>query len=121
MAGRRGMGELESEVMAQLWAADGPVTPAEVRDALGTDLAYTTVMTILVRLWEKGLAHRERQGRAFAYWPSVSEAELAAQRMRATLEHTGDREKVLARFVDALSPKDERILRRILSRLGRER
>lgn len=121
MAARRGMGELESEVMANLWAADVPLTPAEVRDALDTDLAYTTVMTILVRLWEKGLVHRQRQGRAFAYWPSLSEADLAAQRMQATLERTGDREKALARFVDALSPKDERVLRRLLSRLTSDR
>lgn len=121
MVQRRGMGELESEVMAQLWAAGVPLTPAEARDALGADLAYTTVMTILVRLWEKGLAQRQRRGRAYAYWPSVSEAELAAKRMQATLERTGDREKALARFVDALSPKDERALRRIVSRLSRDR
>lgn len=121
MAERRGMGELESEVMAHLWVAEVPLTPAEVRDALGTDLAYTTVMTILVRLWEKGLVHRQRRGRAFAYWPSVSEAELAAKRMQATLARTGDPEKALARFVDTLSARDERILRRIVSQPARDR
>jgi len=111
------MGELESAVLAQLWAAGEPLTPAGVRDGLGDELAYTTVMTILARLWEKGLLRRERRGRAFAYWPSVSEAELAAQRMRATLDRTTDREKALASFVDELSVKDERALRRILGRL----
>ena len=114
---RRGMGELESAVLGQLWAAGEPLTPAGVRDALGDELAYTTVMTILARLWEKGLLKRQRRGRAFAYWPSVSEAELAAQRMRATLDRTTDREKALASFVDELSVKDERALRRILGRL----
>jgi len=112
------MGELESAVLAQLWAAGEPLTAAGVRDALGDELAYTTVMTILARLWEKGLLTRQRRGRAFAYWPSVSEAELAAQRMRATLDRTTDREKALASFVDELSVKDERALRRILGRLG---
>ena len=120
MAPRRGMGELESDVMAVLWAADGSCTPAEVRDALAADLAYTTVMTILVRLSAKGLAQRERRGRAYAYRPTMSEAEVAAQRMRATLDRTADREKALVRFVDELSPKDERVLRAILARLEGE-
>ena len=120
MPGRRGMGELESEVMGRLWSAQVPLTPAQVRDALGGELAYTTVMTILGRLWEKGLAQRARQGRAYAYWPSLSEAELTAQRMRAALDRTGDREKTLARFVDSLPVKDERALRRILGSLTNE-
>lgn len=129
MTARRGMGELESEVMGQLWAAGQPLTPAEVRDALANDvpgplsgdLAYTTVMTILGRLWAKGLAHRERRGRAYAYWPSLSEEELTAQRMRTALDRAGDREKTLARFVDSLSCKDARSLRRILGRLSSEK
>lgn len=120
MAVRRRMGELESDVMGQLWSAGRPLTPSEVRDALGGGLAYTTVMTILGRLWQKGLARRERRGRAYAYWPTFSEAELAAQRMRAALDRTEDREKTLARFVDDLSPKDERALRVILGRLSAE-
>ncbi len=126
MTARRGMGELESEVMAQLWAAGNPITPSEVREALAKgslaeELAYTTVMTILGRLWEKGLAQRERRGRAYAYWPSLSEAELTAQRMRSAFERAGDREKTLARFVDSLSSKDARSLRRILGRLSSDK
>lgn len=121
MAARRGMGELESAVMGQLWRAGRPLTASEVRDVLGGDLAYTTVMTILGRLWEKGLAQRERRGRAYAYWPSLSEADLAAKRMRATLDRTADRETTLARFADQLSAKDARALRRILGRLTPER
>lgn len=117
MAARRGMGELEADVMVRLWAADRPMTPSEVRDALDTELAYTTVMTILGRLWEKGLARRERRGRAYVYWPSLSEAELTAQRMGAALDRAHDRGKTLARFVDQLSAKDERDLRQILERL----
>lgn len=120
MPARRGMGELEAEVMGRLWSAAVPLTPSQVRDELGGDLAYTTVMTILARLWEKGLAQRERQGRAYAYWPTITETELAAQRMRAALDRTADRENTLARFVDTLSRKDERALRRILGGLTSE-
>ena len=52
---RRRSGELEGEVLAALWASAEPLVPAEVQDAVGGGLAYTTVMTILVRLHEKGV------------------------------------------------------------------
>lgn len=121
MESRRGMGELEGEVLAQLWGSERPLTPREVRDSLGGTLAYTTVMTILGRLWEKGLAHRERRGRAYSYWPSVTEAELAAKRMRAALDKTADRDSALSRFADELSVQDAQVLRRVLRRLSPER
>lgn len=115
------MGELEGDVLSLLWAAEAPLTPGEVLERLGGGLAYTTVMTILTRLWQKGLVEREQRGRAYVYWPAVSEAELAAQRMRATLEHTRDREGALSRFVGSLSEKDERTLRAVLGELKRRR
>ena len=85
MTERRPTGALEQEVLLQLWTLGRPATPAEVLDELDDDLAYTTVMTILTRLWQKGLVVRTRQGRAFAYEPAVSEAELTARRMHESL------------------------------------
>ncbi len=49
-------GALELEVLAVLWRASGPLTPADVRRHIAHDLAYTTVMTVLGRLHAKGLA-----------------------------------------------------------------
>lgn len=121
MARRRAMGELESDVLSLLWAADTPLTPGEVLERLGDGLAYTTAMTILTRLWQKGLVEREQRGRAYAYWPAITEAELAAQRMQATLDHVRDREGALSRFVGSLSKKDERTLRSVLSQIPRPR
>lgn len=118
MAARRAMGALEAEVLAHLWASADALVPAQVREAMADPPAYTTVMTILTRLWQKGLVDREPRGRAFAYRPVVSEADLAAQRMRATLEATTDREAALSRFVSALSRREERALRKILHDLG---
>lgn len=115
------MGSLESKVLTELWAADRGLTPAEVLDALGEDLAYTTVMTILTRLWKKDLLARERRGRAFVYCPLVNEAEHAASRMRAQLDRVSDREAVLSRFVGSLSRRDERTLRSALESLDRAR
>lgn len=93
------------------------MTPAEVLAALDTDLAYTTVMTIQTRLLEKGLVERERRGRAYAYRPTVTEAELRARRMGEALAAAKDREAVLGRFVDTLSPREAKALRRVLDRL----
>ena len=46
---RRGAGELADEVLGILQAAGEPLLPAEVRERLSGDLAYTTVVTILSR------------------------------------------------------------------------
>lgn len=121
MVKRRATGDLEAEVLAHLWAARRPCTTADVLRAMGGNLAYTTIETILNRLHGKGLADRERVGRAFAYSPRLTEAELAAQRMRATLDRVSDRKAALSRFVDTLSRRDERSLRRILDELEAER
>ena len=111
---RRPDGALESDILAVLWAAKGPLTPGEVRDALGTELAYTTVMTVLGRLFDKGMVQRQPRGRAFAYRPSQSESELAAQRMRDILSGAKDRASALTGFVDGLSKRDAELLRRIV-------
>ena len=114
------MGALESSVLSCLWRADAPLTPGEVVEAIEDPPAYTTIMTILTRLWQKGLVEREPRGRAFAYRPLVAEAELAARRMRATLEATSDRRGALSHFVGELSKREERALRKILDDIDRQ-
>lgn len=112
--GRRPDGALERDVMEVLWRSDVPLTPAEVRSALEVDLAYTTVMTVLARLHEKGRANREGRGRAFAYSAAVSEFELAGEQMTAVLSTSSDRVGALGGFVGALSKKDRAALQRLL-------
>ena len=113
-AGRRAAGELEAAVLAVLQAAGSPLSPGEVRDRLGGDLAYTTVVTILSRLHAKGVLVRRKAGRAFVYQPVADEPGLAARRMAQVLDAEPDREAVLARFVSGLSGTDEDLLRRML-------
>lgn len=117
MAARRAMGALEAEVLARLWARPAGATPRDVLDDLGGELVYTTVMNILVRLWRKGLATRERQGKAFVYRAMVDEADLASRRMRAQLDVASDRTAALSRFVDDLPDDDAAALRELLRRL----
>lgn len=119
MAKRRAMGALEAEVLARLWSAKDGLTPSEVIDAMADPPAYTTVMTILTRLWQKGLAERESRGRAYAYRPVLDEAEFAARKMRASLEAASNREAALSHFIGSLSRREERALRRIIGELER--
>lgn len=90
------VGPLERRVMEHLWRS-GPATVGETREALNSGtaspLAYTTVMTILVRLHEKGYAARARQGRQYLYRALFDEASLPAavgrRELRRLIERHG--------------------------------
>lgn len=113
---RRAAGELEAEVLAALWAADGPLTAARAREAVGGVLAYNTVQTILVRLYEKGLIGRVADGRRHEYFAVKGAEELAAEQMQALLSRGRDRQAVLQRFATSLSVEDARLLQAMLRR-----
>jgi predicted transcriptional regulator len=114
---RRGYGDLAQAIMDLVAQADAPLTPAQVRDALGGELAYTTVMTVMARLQDRGLLARERSGRAFAYTVLGDPARVTARRMHRILDVEADRARVLARFVDGLSGADEQVLRALLTQI----
>ena len=112
---RRGAGQLEAQVLAVLWAAPGPLTPAQIHTSLDPDLAYNTVHTILTRLCDKGQLQRTTHEGRPAYAPTRGAADWAAGQMRAVLDRGGDRGAILHRFVTSLDPGDEQILRAALS------
>lgn len=118
MSTRRPMGALEDNVMEYLWLVGAPASPAEVHAAVAPELAYTTITTVLTRLWEKGRLERERLGRGFAYAPVRSEAEHRADAMRTSLGDAADRGAVLSSFVEALDSTDLDVLRRLLDDEG---
>ncbi len=115
---RRAAGTLEAEVLAILREASGPLSPGEVRQRISAgrrgELSYSTIVTIVSRLHDKGLLARQRAGRGFTYTP-VDEASLAASRMSQALGSGIDRDAVLSRFVSGLSGRDAGLLRRLLS------
>jgi predicted transcriptional regulator len=126
-AERRAAGALEAEILAILRAADGPLTPGDVRQRLAPatqadpahagqrgELSYSTVVTIVSRLHAKGLLARQRAGRGFTYTP-VDDASLAASRMSQVLGSENDHDAVLSRFVSGLSSRDARLLRELLA------
>ena len=121
MLGHMALGDLEREVMTQLWDAGEPLTVRQVHERVGRDrdLAYTTVMTVLDRLVGKDVVVRERDGRAFRYAPRLTRAAMTAELMREALEVTGaDRDQALISFVGEASAEDLAALRRALADLA---
>lgn len=111
---RRSRGGLERAILEVLTAGGQPMTPAQVRDALDPGLAYTTVMTVLARLYDKAMVTRGAAGRGYAYAAVRDPSEMTARRMQHLLDGDPDRSQVLSRFVNTLGPSDERILRALL-------
>ncbi len=73
------LGHLEMDILHILWSAREPMSVRAVQEALGEQrtLAYTTVMTVLSRLTQRGLLTRSKQGRGFVYQASVAHEEVA--------------------------------------------
>jgi predicted transcriptional regulator len=107
--------------MGVLWARGEPLSAADVQEALGGDLAYNTVQTILIRLHDKALVRRRREGRGHLYWPAQGAAATAAGQMRAALADRQNRRDVLQQFAASLDDDDAEALRRLLAAAQRRR
>ncbi len=68
-------GELEEKIMDVIWERKS-ATVREVIEHLNENLAYTTVMTILDRLYKKGFLRREKEGKGYRYYPVISKEEF---------------------------------------------
>src|SRR5438876_310210 len=72
------LGDQQGAVMSIVWDR-GSATVREVLDELHGRVAYTTVMTMMVRLYERGLLTREQDGRGFRYRPTKSRDEYVSE------------------------------------------
>jgi len=114
----------ELDVMGVLWEL-GSATVAEVQARLPDRLAYTTVLTVLRTLEEKGhVGHRE-EGRAYRYFPLVAREEAGASALRRMVRKLfkGSPELLVTQLVSdrSLTEEELRRLRRLLDeRLGEE-
>lgn len=78
---------LELAIMKSLWQRQDALVRDVQRDLLPTrPLAYTTVMTVLDRLFKKGLVRRRKKSRAHLYEPTVSESEARADAVEGLVE-----------------------------------
>ena len=112
-----GLGELERRVMDVLWGSMGvPLTGRQVADEL-PDRAYTTVLTILERLRRKNLVDRIREGKVHRFAATASRETYMAELMVEALGSAADRQAVLVRFAEVVSPEEAVVLRQALEDL----
>lgn len=104
----RGLGELESAVMAHVWSGGRPTSVRQILQALQRDriLAYTTVMTVMDNLHKKGLLRRQLAGRAYLYEPVDSPEAYSARIMQDDLAKGGNRAMTLVHFLERLTPEE---------------
>jgi predicted transcriptional regulator len=109
------LGPLEAEVMEIIWIR-GTALVSEVEEVLNkrrtVPLAYKTVLTICTRLSDKGILAHEKEGRAFRYYPTMTQTEfVAAQAAKASdalLSRFGD--VALSSFVDQVAADPEQLV-----------
>lgn len=106
------LGELELAIMDHIWKRGKPVTVPDVHEHLikRRKLKYTSTMTVMSRLFEKGLLDRSEDRRPFTYWAAVGRDDYSAELMLGVLSQLGDRKAALARFVERIGARDARIL-----------
>ena len=103
------LGPLEAEVMDRLWKRRSATVRDIVEDlARSRELAYTTVMTIMVRLQVKGPLERTREGKTYIYRPALTRREhrarLSRDLARGLVAEFGD--SALAAFTAELDTVD---------------
>ncbi|GAA3845368.1 BlaI/MecI/CopY family transcriptional regulator [Amycolatopsis tucumanensis] len=116
----RGFGDLEAVVIDRLWSREGKTTVREVFDELRKkrDIAYTTVMSTMDNLHRKGWLDRERQGKAYRYWPTLTREEYSARLMRDAMTSGGNSDLVLTHFLAQMTDEESATLKGALRRLA---
>ncbi len=114
----------ELDVMSVLWDV-GPATVAEVRERIADDLAYTTVLTILRTLEQKGYVSHTEDGRAHRYKPLVKREVAGRTALRRLVDKVfdGSPELLLTQLVSDKNLSDEELrrLRKLLADRLREK
>ena len=118
-------GDLEEKVMEVLWKK-GSATVSEVRKSLKDKFAHTTIMTILDRLYKKGILKRDKEGKGYRYYPIVSKEEfekMVAKKVVKDITKT-DPSLAIAAFegiVENLSKEDIEKLKKLIEEKENER
>ncbi|PYX30857.1 MAG: transcriptional regulator [Acidobacteria bacterium] len=107
------LGPLEQRLLEALWAR-GNATVRELLEDGHDDLAYTTLMTTLDRLFKKKVLTRQAEGRAFRYAPQYTREELhreaAGDAFRRLLDASPGASLPLSYLVEILTERDAHLL-----------
>ncbi len=110
------LGPLEAEIMEVVWAR-GEVTVRDVHAAICArrPIAYTTVMTTLGRLADKGLLRRTESHPAHRYSAQLSRDQYARSTVKSVVDWLVDHfpEPAVAYFVDRVGEEDEEVIERL--------
>lgn len=121
---KKQLGPLEEQLLRELWECRS----ATVRELLARgdiEVAYTTVMTTLDRLYKKQLLDRRVEGRAFRYMPRHTPEEFqkveADEAIREILTSSGASSLPLSCFVEAITEHDAKLLDQLQEMVERKR
>ncbi|MFD9338682.1 BlaI/MecI/CopY family transcriptional regulator [Streptomyces sp. NPDC060028] len=109
----RPLGELEDAVMTRVWQWNRPVTVREVLEDLQQErsIAYTTVMTVMDNLHQKGWVRREAEGRAYRYTAVSNRAAYSAALMNEAWSTSDNPAAALVAFFGMMSAEQREALR----------
>jgi predicted transcriptional regulator len=123
--GPTNLGELETVVLETLWSSKTPLSVREVLERVKRrpPLAYTTILTVLDRLHDKGLVAREKDGNAFRYWPEMSREQWLGDRAAEVLTRGrgGLDGAVLMAFLDSAERADPKLIERLSALIAERR
>ena len=110
------LGPLEAAVMGILWQTGEAMTAVELEKQLAPShpVTYSTVMTILERLREKGRLERTKEGRSFRYRAVVDAEEYLSVLLGQVLSEAPDKGAVLTHFATSLTSPEVALLRAAL-------
>ncbi|MEV3982681.1 BlaI/MecI/CopY family transcriptional regulator [Nonomuraea sp. NPDC049758] len=108
------LGNLERSIMEALWRHPQGMFAHDLAAGLPSEPAVTTVLTVLMRLANKGMVARERVGRAHLYKATAGKDAFVAEAMRAALAEAGDVVAAVQRFVGTVTPEVAAALREAL-------
>jgi predicted transcriptional regulator len=118
------LGPLERQVLDVLWGNGRPVTVRHVLPAF-PELAYTTLMTTLDRLYRKGVLVRRLRGRAFVYEPRCSREQMlneqASNQLADLLAASDARSAILSTLVHCVGRNDAALLDELYALVQAER
>ncbi|OEU94390.1 CopY family transcriptional repressor [Streptomyces oceani] len=99
--------------MTRVWRWNRPVTVREVLEDLQEErsIAYTTVMTVMDNLHQKGWMRREQQGRAYQYAAVSTRAAYSAALMHEAWSASDNHAAALVDFFGMMSPEEGEALR----------
>jgi len=107
---RKVLGDLEADIMEIVWQKD-TCSVREIHECLAEnrDIAYTTVMTVMSRLADKGILEKDRDGKHFLYKPAITKDEFRLMMFSSVVGglKADLGKQALAFFVDSLAEGED--------------